>query len=86
MDEPRLTPRERAVLALIAGGRTNAQVAHALGVGFETAKTYANRIRAKLGIAGAIPGRRSAEYAAWARRLGIPLPRTDHVDAVARSA
>jgi DNA-binding NarL/FixJ family response regulator len=60
-----LSPRERAVLQLIAGGQTNAEIAHALGVGSETVKTLVQRILEKLGA------RRRAEAVSTAHDLGL---------------
>jgi DNA-binding CsgD family transcriptional regulator len=47
-----LTPRERQVLLLVASGRTNADVAHELGVRPPTIKTHLERAYRKLGVAG----------------------------------
>jgi DNA-binding NarL/FixJ family response regulator len=44
-----LTPRERAVIRLIADGYTNQGVAERLGVGRETVKTHVSRTLMKLG-------------------------------------
>lgn len=49
-DQHGLSRRERDILAKIAEGCTYAEIAHALGVGFETVKSYLARIRAKLGM------------------------------------
>ncbi|MFE5332376.1 LuxR C-terminal-related transcriptional regulator [Embleya sp. NPDC056575] len=46
---PRLTVREMDVLALVGVGRTNAEVAQALGVGAETVKSYLRSAMRKLG-------------------------------------
>ena len=51
MEEAReLSERERAVLRGIAEDKTYAQIAHGLGLSHETVKSYANRLRAKLGV------------------------------------
>ena len=63
--EGALSPRERQVLALVAGGRTNAQIAEDLGVGGETVKTLVARVFAKLGV------RRRAEAVAAAHDRGL---------------
>ncbi|SEM50062.1 response regulator transcription factor [Nonomuraea pusilla] len=46
-----LTPREREVLEALARGRSNAEIARALGMGRETVKTHVSSILAKLGVA-----------------------------------
>ena len=46
-----LSPRERDVLAGLARGRTNRQIARALGVGEETVKSHVSSILAKLNLA-----------------------------------
>jgi NarL family two-component system response regulator LiaR len=45
-----LSPRERDVLAELAGGRSNRQIARALGVGDETVKSHVSSILAKLNL------------------------------------
>jgi DNA-binding NarL/FixJ family response regulator len=45
-----LTPREREVLTLLGGGRSNPEIAAALYVSETTVKTHVQRILAKLGI------------------------------------
>jgi DNA-binding CsgD family transcriptional regulator len=45
-----LSPRERAVVLGIAEGKTYQEIAESLGVGYETVKTYAARLRKKLGL------------------------------------
>lgn len=64
-DHVTLSPRERAVLKLIAGGQTNAEIARALGVSSETVKTLVARIFEKLGA------RRRAEAVSTAHELGL---------------
>ena len=60
-----LTPREREVLALVADGRTNRQIAAELFISEKTASVHVSNILAKLGV-----GNR-AEAAAVAHRVGL---------------
>jgi ATP/maltotriose-dependent transcriptional regulator MalT len=60
-----LTPREVEVLALVAAGRSNRQVAQALFISPKTAAVHVSNILAKLGVAGRV------EAAAIAHRLGL---------------
>jgi NarL family two-component system response regulator LiaR len=46
-----LSPRELEVLAALARGRSNRQIARTLGIGEETVKTHTSSILAKLGLA-----------------------------------
>jgi DNA-binding CsgD family transcriptional regulator/tetratricopeptide (TPR) repeat protein len=64
-DELGLTPREREVLALVAEGRTNRQIAQALFISDKTASVHVSNILAKLGVAN------RAEAAATVHRLGL---------------
>jgi DNA-binding CsgD family transcriptional regulator/tetratricopeptide (TPR) repeat protein len=60
-----LTPREVEVLALVAAGRSNRQIAQALFISPRTASVHVSNILAKLGVAGRM------EAAAIAHRLGL---------------
>jgi DNA-binding CsgD family transcriptional regulator len=64
LDEP-LSERELEVLALLASGRTNAEIAGALFVALGTVKSHVNNIYRKLGAAN------RAEAAARARELNL---------------
>jgi DNA-binding CsgD family transcriptional regulator/tetratricopeptide (TPR) repeat protein len=60
-----LTPREVEVLALVAAGRSNRQIAQALFISPRTASVHVSNILAKLGVGGRV------EAAAVAHRLGL---------------
>jgi DNA-binding CsgD family transcriptional regulator len=60
-----LTPREAEVLALVAAGRSNRQIAQALFISPRTASVHVSNILAKLSVAGRV------EAAAVAHRLGL---------------
>jgi DNA-binding NarL/FixJ family response regulator len=60
-----LTPREREVLVLLAGGGTNRQIGRHLGVTERTARTHVSNILAKLGLAS------RTQAAMWAVREGL---------------
>jgi DNA-binding NarL/FixJ family response regulator len=72
-----LTPREREVLALVADGRTNRQIAERLFISESTAGVHVSNILGKLGVAG------RGEAAAIAFRLGLVA---DAVEAEATTA
>ncbi len=55
-----LSPRQREVLALIAKGKTNAEIAAQLGIGFESVKTHVSEILTRLNVE-----RREDAVAAW---------------------
>ena len=60
----RLTPREREVLALIATGRMNKQIASELGTAEQTIKQHRGRVMRKLGV------RSVAELVRFVERVG----------------
>jgi DNA-binding NarL/FixJ family response regulator len=60
-----LTPREAEVLALVAAGRSNRQIAQELFISPKTASVHVSNILAKLGVAGRV------EAATIAHRLGL---------------
>jgi DNA-binding NarL/FixJ family response regulator len=66
--EVRLTARERDVLAAIAQGRANRQIARELGVSEKTVKTHVSAILAKLGVQD------RTQAALYAVRTGILTP------------
>jgi DNA-binding NarL/FixJ family response regulator len=70
-----LTPREREVAALIAGGAANRQIAAALVISPHTAERHVEHILAKLDCAT------RAEVAAWAVRQGLAPVRIGERDA-----
>jgi DNA-binding NarL/FixJ family response regulator len=61
----RLTRRERAVLARVATGKTNAEIADAMGLAHNTVKAYLQSLMRKLGA------RNRIEALAYARSHGI---------------
>ena len=60
-----LTEREREILALLAAGRSNPQIAEALFISPKTASVHVSNILAKLGVVSRV------EAAAVAHRLGV---------------
>jgi len=64
-DGDQLSPREREVLALIARGLTNRQIAEQLVISEHTARNHVTNILDKLGFS------RRTEAAAFAARLGL---------------
>jgi DNA-binding CsgD family transcriptional regulator len=66
-DEP-LTPREEEILALVAQGRSNAEVGRQLFISAKTVSVHVSNILAKLGASG------RTEAVALARSRGL-LPR-----------
>jgi len=66
-----LSPREREVAGLVAAGRTNRQMAEALGVAERTATSHIQNILNKLGFDS------RAQIAAWAAAHGLLPPDPD---------
>ncbi len=64
-DEEAITGREREVLALIAGGATDKQIADALYISIRTVRSHLDRIHEKTGL------RRRADLTRLAFQLGI---------------
>ncbi|GAB2899063.1 response regulator [Streptomyces mayteni] len=62
----RLTPREREVLSLLAGGATNADIAAGLGMRESTVKAHVSRILIGLGVSNRV------QAALLARDAGLP--------------
>jgi len=60
-----LTEREREIVVLLAGGRSNPQIAEALFISPKTASVHVSNILAKLGVVSRV------EAAAVAHRLGV---------------
>jgi len=68
LDRLGLTAREQEVLALVALGRTNRQIAETLFISPKTATVHVSNILGKLGVRGRV------EAATIAHRLGIIKP------------
>ncbi len=63
-----LTPREREVATMIAGGSTNRQIGRALGITEKTAEVHVRNIMGKLRVAN------RAGIASWAVAIGLHRP------------
>ena len=70
LDRLGLTAREREVLALIAMGRTNREIAQTLFISPKTATVHVSNILAKLGV------RSRVDAATMAHRLGVVEPQS----------
>jgi len=66
--EPQLTPRETEVLRLIAEGKTNKEIAAALGISPKTVSVHRSNIMSKLDLHS------SVELARYAIRRGLTEP------------
>ena len=65
LDAVRMTSRERQVIALIAEGQSNKQIARSLNVATETVKSHVRNIMDKLAL------RTRLQIAAYARRQDV---------------
>lgn len=68
-DEYRLTPQQRKVLALVAQGLSNKQIAHALSIAEGTVKLHVNAILKAMGVSN-----RTAAALLARERLDVPRP------------
>ncbi|MCP1649804.1 response regulator [Pseudomonas nitroreducens] len=75
-----LTPRELAVLQLIAEGHTNLRIAEQLRISFKTVSTYKGHLLEKLHVGS------SVELAEIARRNGLVAGQESHVGALSAEA
>ena len=64
-DPSALTPREREVVVFIAQGRSNQQIADALGISERTARTHVSNVLLKRGLSS------RTQAALWAVREGL---------------
>ena len=60
-----LTPRERDVVRLLAGGLSNSEIALELGVSYATVRNHLTSVYDKAGLRSRI------EVAVWALQVGI---------------
>jgi DNA-binding CsgD family transcriptional regulator len=75
--EPDWTPRQREVLDLLVRGRTNGEIAEALGISLDGAKWHVSEIITKLGVDSR---EEAAEY--WRYRNGLKLRFTRSLQAM----
>jgi len=64
-DKPGLTKRELQIVVMIGRAKKYREIAAELGLGYETVKTYASRIRRKLKVDSKVA------VALWAQRQGL---------------
>lgn len=67
--EQELTPREQAVLALVAEGRRNRQIAETLCISEATVENHLHRIFQKLGVTNRTE---AARYIQFQKNEGFP--------------
>jgi DNA-binding NarL/FixJ family response regulator len=63
--DPQLSDREREVLALVAGGLANKQIARHLGISERTVKSHLTSVFQRIGVSG------RTQAALWAERNGL---------------
>ena len=68
-----LTPREREVVALVARGKSNKDIAAALYISERTARTHVSHLLGKLGLESRI------QLAIWAHANGFPLASPEEI-------
>lgn len=68
--EEALTPRERQVIEQLTQGRSNKQIARALGIAEQTVKNYAHSVMRKVGVSS------RTELCRWAIERGLHLADT----------
>jgi DNA-binding NarL/FixJ family response regulator len=73
-----LSPREQEVLALLALGRTNAEIGEQLFLSVDTVKTYVRRVFAKLGVNNRTQAAMHAAERSLTPRNGAWLSRDAH--------
>ncbi len=62
---PKLSPRETQVLAGVADGLANCEIAAKLGISTRTVETHRERVRLKLNVKG------TAQLVKWAIKFGV---------------
>jgi DNA-binding NarL/FixJ family response regulator len=81
-----LSPREGEVLAVLAQGRTNGQIASQLGIASRTATSHVSSIYRKLGVTNRVDAAKEAIrlglVSAWVDRATQPMARSPHAPAV----
>lgn len=77
----RLTPRQRQVLHLLAAGRTNPEIARALGISLAGAKWHVSEVLSRLGVASRAE---AAVYTPWREPMSEILLETDLPNRFAR--
>ncbi|WP_175995739.1 response regulator transcription factor [Burkholderia stabilis] len=71
--DPALTPREKEVLDLLCRGFSNKAIANHLGIGLDTARRHASRVKQKTGVRSviALSGLDLPDGPEWLERLDL---------------